>query len=206
MSENNKLPINETYLEKQKQGLAGFESPRASFSFQTSPGKGIKAVLLIDYNDFSREKPDPKAGFSSKPYAIAIAMTFPEDKEIVYDRIVQKSIAKHGRSKKAELYAAIEMMNQPGGTLAHTDMDILSNPKIKTELEKAPGFQEVYQKLTSGLYSESAVSPSERYSKMLKSFHEDINFPQPEVPKNLDMHESWKRYFQSRKQDSTFSY
>lgn len=193
MTAKKTVTVNDQYHHRKALGVADFETPRGKVAEQTSPGKGIVAKLLIDYQDLSREK-----RLRGNAYAHVVTATFPMSMERVYDRIADAAVRKHGRTQKAEMMATMEMLAQGGGNILFVDKALLEDPKIKAAFQKIPNFEAAYEKITDAARADQVPDKTPEYEKVMASALEDVNFPQRPLSDDLKMHEEWKRYFEAR--------
>lgn len=138
---------NTVYEHLKFEGLAGMEKLRGSLAYQSSPDRGIKALLIVDYNDLTRTKSN-----LSKRQALAVVMAFDEDKRPKYQSITNRAVKAHGRTPKAELEAALEMMASHDGIMVYADKDLLNDEKLMRSLAKNRDFQSVRDKVNDKEY------------------------------------------------------
>lgn len=130
-------------------------------------------------------------------------MVFPESAEPAYARLAKNLVAKHGRTKQAELLGTVEMMSKAGGVLVSSDQALLDDPKIKAALSKIPFGEALQEQLDNGSKVDRNAVIDPVLEKAIKSVETDVHFPQPPLKSPLEMHADWKRYFQSRETSPT---
>jgi len=195
--------FNDVYRTLKDKDLVDNEKLRGNLLFHRSPGKGIKAGLLLDYNDLSREK----RSYSGR-YAYVLNAVFLEEMSGVYQGIANRNVKKYGRTPQANLMATLEMLDnldENDGAVVFADTELLNDEHLMRTIGSNRHFQSVLEKVNSGkLRTSPPPACGIDFQKTFHSMEQDVGgrVSLPEGP--LELHESWDRHYKARERAREF--
>lgn len=114
--------MNSLYHTLKAAGRTRDEAPRARVVVGRSPKLGAMVTVLLDYT---------VPGKLARRYAYGAVVLFRDLGEHEYDRLVEASIQRFGRTDAGEQHAALALMARPDAVAIQQDADVLAHPLMR---------------------------------------------------------------------------